>query len=69
MTDKPTDPLDIAADAAERERQARIADILRQPNLPETGRCLWCSETVPAGRFCDTDCAAEWHKFHRMKGR
>jgi hypothetical protein len=67
MNDKPTDPLDIAADAAERERAARIADIIRQPTLPETGRCLNCDEPVIAGRFCDSDCAADWHKRARAR--
>ena len=67
MINQPADPLDLAADSAERERQASIAAIISQPTLPETGRCLWCSEPVPAGRFCDTDCAADWHKAARMK--
>lgn len=69
MIDLPPDPLDRAADLTERERAARIADILLQPALPETGRCLNCNEPLPAGRFCDSDCAEDWHKAQRFKGR
>ena len=67
MIDLPPDPLDRAADQAERERAASIKAIISQPALPETGRCLWCSEPVPGGRFCDSDCAADWHKAARIK--
>lgn len=68
--DEPTErPADRAADLTERERAARIADILSQPALRETGRCLNCREKLPAGQFCDSDCAEDWHKAQLFNGR
>lgn len=69
MIDMPPDPLDQAADLTERERAALIADILSQPALRETGCCLNCNEQLRAGRFCDSDCAEDWRKAQRFKGR
>lgn len=69
MMELPPDPIDRAADQTDRERAESIAAILAQPALPMTGFCLWCKCPVPNGRFCDSDCAQDWHKAARMKGR
>lgn len=70
MIDLPPDPLDRAADLTERERAAIIAGIVSKAKLPETGRCLWCSEPVQVGSFCPGgECRDDYNKAQRFKGR
>lgn len=70
MIELPADPLDRAADAEESQRQESIKAVLSMPTLPKNGFCLWCKEPVLAdASFCDSDCAGDWHKAARMKGR
>lgn len=66
MINLPPDPLDRASDLTESERAASIASIISQPKLPETGRCLWCSEPIQIGRFCHGgECRDDYDKNKR----
>ena len=65
------DQLDNASELEEQQRQAAISNVLNQPTLPKTGFCLWCNEPTISSEqsFCDADCAGDYHKAARMKGR
>ena len=66
-----SDILDKASELEEIQRQAAISNVLKQPSLPKTGFFLWCNEPTISSEqsFCDADCAGDWHKAARMKGR
>lgn len=59
-TERLIDPLDIAAAAEEKFREAALA--VRMPQGPQScGHCLNCDAPLAAGlRWCDAACRDEW---------
>lgn len=66
-----SDPADEAAHIEEQFTQRSIEAVLRagnQPQLPFTGRCHDCGDTVQdPRRFCDEECAQEWEYVQKRK--
>ena len=59
------DPIDFAADLAERERQASLT--VRKPTLARTGYCHACGEPLlPAAIFCDAECREQYERMQRL---
>lgn len=61
--------MDAADRAAEyTELDQAIALQRRCEELPPTGRCYNCRDTVDSGAFCDPDCRDDYEKRKRMRG-
>ena len=53
-------------------RMEQEAELLRRrpraPDLPYTGQCYWCGETLPPPRrWCDADCRDDWERDHARR--
>lgn len=62
MTNRPSDPLDIAQEVELRQLEAALT--VRKPEAPQfTGACLFCEEPVePPKRWCNPECRDLWEK-------
>lgn len=68
MTDKLTDPLDIASDLEQAERDYAINAARNYKSPVATGLCLNCSAEVSAGRrWCDKSCADDWESHEQPR--
>ncbi len=62
---------DVADEAAARQ-QMMIDVALANRKLPEfkfTGKCAWCSETISAGSYCDSDCRDDHQAYLRAQSQ
>lgn len=57
------DIIDQAAAFEERDRELALRMRDRGPAAVATGRCLNCSDPIPAPRrWCDADCRDDWQR-------
>ena len=70
---KAADQLDLAAEyeAANLEQALAAQKLSRTPELPETGKCYNCGETLEHGLFCPpfespvSECMTDWQARRR----
>jgi hypothetical protein len=61
-----SDPLDVATELAEKERDHSIKKIRSRGSIKLTGYCLNCAEPRPT-LFCDTDCRDDYEKLQKTR--
>ena len=64
MSEVHSDPLDLGADLAQRERDAGLEAIRSKvkPIVPSEF-CLYCGEkTLNGARWCNADCMQDWSR-------
>lgn len=62
MTEQYSDPLDLGAELAQRERDENIKTISRRVRpIPESNYCLQCDQETEHGkRWCNKHCRDDW---------
>lgn len=61
------DYLDIAQRAYEEFLETVLRDTLKRPNIPYSGFCLNCNDSVDKKRFCCPECRIEYEAKSKYK--
>lgn len=66
MTDIHSDPLDLAADLSQRERDAGVAAVqANMKRIEHSNVCLQCeSKTLNGARWCCKECRDDWQSWN-----
>lgn len=73
------DEADMAHELEELERRNALANMPKGPRLEPRGSCYNCGEPLTKGKgksktlnqklFCDGDCADDWERRQKLRGR